>query len=475
MQVWIAISLGAYLVIMIGMGSYAGTKVETEEDYLVAGRRLPLWLAWGTLLATWFGAATVLGASQVARDEGMRGTIIDPFAAGVALLVAGLFYAKPLWERQLLTTGDLFAQGYGPKTEIVSSVVQAISYLPWIAAQYVALGTLLNHYFTFSIGTGIVIAAAFVLFLTMSGGMWSVTLTDTAQILLVLVGLVILSCVMFARFGDGSIASGIEHIVAETPADHLTLLPEAGFIAALLWSATWFNGVLGNIPGQDLMQRVFASKDSRTASNACLLAGCIYILFGMLPVALGLGSRLLLPDHDQDGVLFALADLLLTTPMTCLFVVSLVSIIVSTCTSALLSPSALLAHNLLGRFKHAPYSNLLIDRGAVLLVTLLALPLAFAGNNILDLLEVAFEISLIGLFVPFTMAIYGKPKGEAAGLLAVILGVAVWLPHRCLPWPEDSWITFIPTEFTGTLASVCGYWWGQRIAGKVEPTTPLSD
>ncbi|MCA9015785.1 MAG: sodium:solute symporter, partial [Planctomycetaceae bacterium] len=110
MTFWLGILLGAYVLLMVGLGLYAGSRVKDEEDYLVAGRRLPLWLAWGTLLATWFGAATVLGSSEAARSEGVRGTILDPFASGLALIVAGLFFARRVWEMKLLTVGDLFAQ-----------------------------------------------------------------------------------------------------------------------------------------------------------------------------------------------------------------------------------------------------------------------------------------------------------------------------------------------------------------------------
>ncbi|MEW4486608.1 sodium:solute symporter family protein [Thalassoglobus sp. JC818] len=464
MELWVGCSLLVYLIIMIALGRYAQSRVNTEEDYLVAGRRLPLWLAWGTLLATWFGAATVLGASDAARDEGMRGTILDPFASGVSLIVAGVFFAKPLWNRKLLTTGDLFAQAYGPKTEFISSLVQAAGYVPWIAAQYIALGTLLNHYFPISASTGIFVAAAFVLFLTMSGGMWSVTLTDTLQIILVLISLIVLFAVLMSQFGDGSVADGFRHAWEVTPREHRTLLPEAGVIAMAFWVGTWMNGVLGNLPGQDLMQRVFASNSARTAQQACVLAGVIYLFFGLLPVWIGLGSRILLPDHDGGGILFALSDALLSTPMTCLFVVSLISILVSTCTSALLSPSALLAHNLLGRLNWWKSSKLAIDRWSVVAVTAVSLPFAFFGQEILDLLDVAFEIALVGLFVPFTMGLFGRPKGELTGLLSVGLGTGIWLIHRGYPWPPDSLPTMIPTELTGTFSSLVGYVLGQRLA-----------
>lgn len=463
MEIWIGISLLIYLLVMIALGTVAQRNVNTEEDFLVAGRKLPLWLAWGTLLATWFGAATVLSASDVARDEGLLGTILDPFAAGLALIVAGLFYAKPLWEMKLLTTGDLFAHAYGPKTEILSSLVQSTGYFPWIAAQYIALGTVLHHYFLFSLETGVLIAAILVLFLTMIGGMWSVTLTDTLQILIVLFGLLVLFIVMMSHLGNGSIIQGLKHSWLTSPEEHRMLMPDSTLAAVLIWSATWVNGIFGNIPGQDLMQRVFAAKNSMVAKQACLLAGILYLLFGLLPVMIGLFSGSIISDHVEQGIMFVLADLLLSTPLTCLFVVAIVSVIVSTCTSAVLSPSALLGHNLLGHIKGLRLSQLTVDRFSVLVVTACSLPLAFAGQDILDLLDVAFEIALIGLFVPFTMAIYAKPKGELSGLLSVIAGLLVWLIHRSFPWGGGTLPFIIPTEFSGLTASLIGYFSGQAL------------
>ncbi len=291
MTFWLGILISVYVVLMIGLGLYAGGRVKNEEDYLVAGRRLPLWLAWGTLLATWFGAATVLGSSEAARAEGVRGTILDPFASGLALIVAGLCFARRLWEMKLLTVEDLFAQKYGRKTEFVSSVVQALGYLPWVAAQYLALAAIMGHFFGIDHTTAIIGAALFVTFLTMIGGMWSVTLTDTVQICVVLVSLVLLGVNFAAVMGNGSVAAGIETTWEQTPTDLRTLLPEAGLVALLGWFTTWVNGVLGNIPGQDLMQRIFASRSGTVASRACILAGCVYIAFGLLPVGLGLASR----------------------------------------------------------------------------------------------------------------------------------------------------------------------------------------
>lgn len=475
MTFWLGILLGVYVLLMVVLGMYAGSRVNNEEDYLVAGRRLPLWLAWGTLLATWFGAATVLGASEAARVEGVRGTILDPFASGLALIVAGLFFARRVWEMKLLTVGDLFAQKYGPKTELVSSIVQALGYLPWIAAQYLALAAILGHFFGIDHFTAILVSAVFVTFLTMIGGMWSVTLTDTVQICVVLISLVILGVNFTTEVGNGSITAGIETTWQQTPPELRTLLPEAGLLALLGWTTTWINGIFGNIPGQDLMQRIFASRSGTVASRACILAGCAYILFGLLPVGLGLASRQLWPDELPQGsdgqVLLALAELLLSPVGICLMVVTLLAIVVSTCTSAMLSPAALLSHNLLHRITWFDERRLLTSRLSVGIVALASLPLALTSEAILELLESALAVGLVALLIPFVAGVFLKPRGELPGLLSIGCGGLFWMGHQIaaalISFEPDSVffiLLSIPSELTGLLASIIGYLIGQRLS-----------
>ena len=483
-----------YLVALLALSLYANRRVQDEEDYLVAGRRLPLWLAWGTLLATWFGAATVLGAAEAARVEGLRGTILDPFASGVALVLAGLFFARPLWEMRLLTLADFYGRKFGPRAEVLASIIMIPGYFGWIAAQFIALAGIQETFFGIPPSIGIFIACGVVLTYTMIGGMWSVTLTDTLQIVVVLITLLILAVATLNQLGGG-IFGGCERLFEETPSDMLTLLPVAGTAAWVAWTATWANGALGNIPGQDLMQRVFAAQDATTARRACIIAGAVYIGFGLLPVMLGLASRILLPE-DQDGdILAVLASQFLTPVLSVVFVVSLVSIIISTCTSAVLSPAAVLGHNLLGRMRVFHKRGLLVDRLSVLLVATAGVATAFSGKTILELLELSLSITFVSLFVPLVMGLYGRQtKRELPALLAMAFGFVVWLPREffeiaVLPMPDDAagsypdfvfesmkdrqWpapmcsvvfgCVLLPSAISGVIASLLGYSLGQKL------------
>ncbi|MFN0159712.1 MAG: sodium:solute symporter, partial [Burkholderiales bacterium] len=48
--------IALYLLVSVGIGLYAATRVHTAKDFAVAGRSLPLPVVTATVFATWFGA-----------------------------------------------------------------------------------------------------------------------------------------------------------------------------------------------------------------------------------------------------------------------------------------------------------------------------------------------------------------------------------------------------------------------------------
>ena len=479
-------SLAGYVVFLLGISIYASRKVESEADYVVAGRRLPLFLAWGTLIATWFGAATMFAAAGAAREEGMLGVVLDPLACAGTLVLAGVFFARPLWRMELYTMADFYRAKYGPRAELVGACIQVPAYFSWVALQYTALARILDLYFGIPLATGILIVAAVTLVYTLIGGMWSVTLTDTVQILIALAGLIVLTAAALSdpELGDGDPWRGLATVftrVAETHPDHLRLVPADPSLAVLLgWLGAWATGLFGNIPGQDLQQRVFAAKSPNTAMHACILAGLLYLAFGMLPVTLGLASLVTHPEGTLDPVGF-LAGEYLSTGMLVVFVIAVMSMVVSTATSAVLAPATILGHNLLARIPGFDAGGLVRDRLCVVLVSLGGIALAMWGKSLMELLDVALSIQLVALFVPVVMGIYGRPRSEWAGVLSMLLGFGAWLvtvsvEHVASPESDGlvAAITTVPSDFWGLGCGILGYALGNRWGSSRERTGGFS-
>jgi len=458
----LAASLGVYVVAMFAIALWAKGRIHSAEDYLVAGRRLPLSLAWATLFATWFGAGTLLTATDEVRAEGLRAAALDPIGAGLCLVVAGLFYARRLWELKILTLPDFFGRRFDTRAEIIASLVMVPGYFGWIAAQFVALASVLELYWGIPLGTGILLVAAVGTGYTLIGGMWSVTLTDAVQLVVLLLGLLVLALSAFTELGDGAGAlAGFTRLLDSTPPERLALVPTGDLTELVGWVSLLAIGMLGNLPGQDLAQRVFASKSARVAVQACLLAGVLYVLFGLVPVLSGLAADLLTGAAGQGSASLAvLASLLLSPWMGILFVLALTSAVLSTIDSAILAPGSVLANNIFRRLWPRA-SALALSRWGVLVVAAASLGVAYLGESAYSLLETAYASGLVGLFVPLTLGLFTRRGGAPAALASMATGTFVWAMHLALGWESFGGDllgdVYLPQELVATLLSWAAY------------------
>lgn len=455
----LGIILVLYVLVMFGISIWAQGQIKNREDFLVAGRRLPLSLAWATLLATWFGAGTVLTQSNEVMSDGLKMAALDPLGAGCCLILAGLFFARPLWKMNLLTLPDFFRRQFGLSTEILSAAIMVPGYFGWVAAQLVAMSLVLNVFFGMPPTIGILLVAVIGMGYTLMGGMWSVTLTDAIQIVLVLVGLVALGFAALSHLGDGSTLAGMRFLLEESDPKLLEVVPTASLALLGAWVGAFTAGALGNIPGQDLMQRVFAAKSASTAQWACILAGVLYLTFGAIPVMLGLAGNLI--PFEGDSVVPGLAVALFRSRLVLvIFVVALISAVISTIDSAILSPSSVLSENILQKIPQNALSPLILDRIAVFLVTAASVAMAFLGESAYELLEGAYTMPMVGLFVPLTLGLYLKPRGQLPALLSMIVGIAIWLPDfigETWELPSAGYLGPFPVSIAAVLGSLCVY------------------
>jgi len=466
--------LGVYVATMFAIAVFAAGRIHSAEDYLVAGRRLPLSLAWATLFATWFGAGTLLTATDEVRAEGLRAAALEPIGAGLCLVVAGLFFARRLWALKVLTLPDFYGRRFGTRAEVVASLIMVPGYFGWIAAQFVALAGVLELYWDIPVGIGILLVAAVGTGYTLIGGMWSVTLTDAVQLIVLLVGLAVLAISAFAQLGDGAgLLAGLQRLLGAMPPERRALIPTESIAEFVGWLSVLAIGMLGNLPGQDLAQRIFASKSARVAVQACLLAGALYVVLGMLPVLSGLAADLLGGAGQDSASLPLLASLLLSPWLGMLFVLALTSAVLSTIDSAILAPGSVLANNLFRRvWPRTPV--LALSRWAVGLVAAASLLVAYLGEDAYSLLESAYAIGLVGLFVPLTLGLMSRRGHARAAFASMTTGTAVWAAHLALGWDSFGGELFgeiyLPQELAATLLA----WLAYELAAWSEPGRPAA-
>ena len=450
--------IALYLLISVGIGLYAATRVRGAADYAVARKRFGTPVVTATVFATWFGAETVLGIPATFMKEGLRGLVADPFAAVACLVLVGLVFARPLYRLNVLTLGDYFRDRYDRTAEVVLSLCIAFSYLGWIAAQFVALGLAFSVLSGGAIDTrtGIVIGAAIVLVYTMAGGMWSVALTDYFQAVIIVVGMVYVAWVV------ADAAGGVSRVIdAAAAGDRLRFLPEPEARPILAWITAALVVALGSVPQQDVLQRVMSAKDEATAVRASIAGGFLYFAIAAIPVFLVAAAALIdapmverLIGEDYQRILPTL--ILERTPLAVqvLFFGALVSAILSTAGGALLAPAVALAENVIRPLAKPKddAARLRLMRltvgGLALAVTAMALT---SKLSIYQLVNESGKVVLVSSFVPLAAGLFWRHANARGAHLSIAAGLATWIAlETALP------AGVVPPAFAGFLAGILG-------------------
>lgn len=412
-----------YISIALIIGLVVSRKVHSESDYLIAGRQLGYLLATFSIFATWFGAETCVGASAAIYDRGLSGGNADPFGYTICLLLMALLFAGPMWKKKLTTLADLYKDRYSPGVEKLAAIIIAPSSLIWAAAQIRAFGHVLSVSSELQLETAILIATVIVLIYTVSGGLWADAYTDVIQGFALIFGLAVLAVVI----GTHEQTPRFNDLLRNIWTGSGNAEPESWLSSLDGWAVPIF----GSIVAQELISRVLAARSATVARRSAFAATAIYLLIGMIPVYIGLAGVSLLPGiEDSEQLMPQLALTYLPTVLYVMYAGALASAILSTVDSALLAASALIEHNVIlaSRPQISERNRLLIARGGVLVLGIVAYFLAIYGTTTYEMVEMASGLGSAGIFVISLFALYSRRGGPLAATAALIvgLGVSVW-------------------------------------------------
>ena len=455
-----------YLLITIVIGLIAARRVKNTADFAVAGRHLPMYMIITTTFATWFGSEIVLGVPAKFIEGGLRNVVEDPFGAGMCLILVGLFFAGKLYRMTLLTISDYYRERYGRTIEIACSLIIMLSYLGWVSAQVTALGLVFNLLSggAVSIPWGMTIGVVSILAYTLFGGMWSVAVTDFLQMIILVVGLLVLA--VFA----GGMAGGAGQVIdLATSRDLFRFWPEPSWHDIVFFFAAAITMMLGSIPQQDVFQRVMSANSVKAATRGTVIGGSAYILFAFVPMFLVASALLIMPERaaelladDPQKVLPTLVMEKMPFVMQVLFFGALLSAIKSCASATLLAPSVTFTENIWRQFRAhgSDRETLLTMRISVLVFSaaVLAYSIRMEGTPIYELVSSAYQVPLVGAFVPLVFGLYWRRATTQGAVCAVALGIGVWIAGHAMAWGEA-----FPAQLAGVLAAVAGMVFGSLV------------
>ncbi len=463
---WLIFWIVFYLVIVIALSLYHLKKADLEQ-YLVNNRNTRTIPLVATILATFVGGGTSMGLMAMGYESGLAavgigiayviGFVIMFFFAGKIRTFGAIhkIYSLPHFLNHSYTNSKNV--GF---TRIFSAAVSGVNVFIFfflLAAQFVAMASLLKFSFEIGYTTAAVISAIIVIIYTAIAGLSGVIITDMIQFFAIIIMIVLIfipgifnDTLMFERF-------------KELPAEMLNGSYYGWiFLIALPLFLSW--SVLVRM---DIWQRILAAKNEKTARKVSLLSGLGMLPFYIIFPAVGMTIRIISDDAvDPKDVAYLFIDRHSSGFIMGFAVVGLLSALMSSGDSFLniISISTVKDFAGWGRNKSVNSKSgrmYSLIRSTTVVYGIIALFMALAFPYIVDLMVVG--ISTIALFVPITLfaLISSDPYKHRRSALASILsgfGVNVSLFTWGIVSPEQfsAKSSFIPAFIVAAIVLAVG-------------------
>lgn len=279
---WLIIAV--YFAISLSIGLYFTRRAsQSTDEYFLAGRSLPWWLAGVSIVATTFSSDTPLLVTGITARGGIAGNWVW-WAFVLSGMLTVFFYAK-LWRRaQVMTDVEFASIRYSGKAADFLRVFRALYLgLPINAlvagSVTLAMVKILKAMLDIDEWTAVMICFAVTGIYSTLGGFLGVLWTDFFQFFLAMTGSVVLAYYSVNAVGGVSaIPAGLEQagksadsVMTFLPAGdtvYLPLITLIGFFAVQWWAA-WYPGAEPGGGGY-VAQRMFASKDEKSSLLAVL-------------------------------------------------------------------------------------------------------------------------------------------------------------------------------------------------------------
>jgi len=420
-----------YLCGLLWLGMSFKKKSTGDSNYLLAARSLSLPAFVMTLVTTWYGA--ILGVGEFIFGFGVVGWVTNGLFWYVVYLFFGLYLSKKIHTSQYVTVADQLKHTIGRKTGKLGAL---FTYVMTTPAPYIfSLGLLVNALFGWSLWLSIIVGTVVSATYIWSGGFRAVVRTDMLQFIFMYLGFGLLLILSVKTFG------GFDFLLGNLPETHLTWRGELPIQSILVWGLL----ALWSLVDPNFYQRCYAAKDAKTAQRGVFWSLGFWLLFDMLTLCTALYARAAFPEADPLFSYLVLADAVLPMLVKGLFVVTLLSIIMSTIDSFLFASSSIVAHDFLEE-THQTTSVTRLTKKGIIVTLVLSLALIALFDSIIGIIYGIGTIGVSALLCPILISFFSKKQWNDIHVMVSMIAAAVvsgvWLIHGWIH-QEYGWPTYV--------------------------------
>jgi SSS family solute:Na+ symporter len=424
-----------YFFAMIGIGVLLYSRMQSFDDFLVAGRRMTAPLLVCTLVSTYYGLGVLLSGSEISYESGVVNWFFDTAPAYVMIAVTAFFLTPKIRGRDFRSVPDIVHAHFGLPARVATALASFIYALP--AFSIMGLGGLFVLLFGIPFEWGLVLGSAVALAYTVLGGLMAVALTDAVQFVLMAVTLAVAAAIGVSAVG------GVARMELLLP-QHF--LPTGGRPAGqlLVYALT----SLSVFVEPAFYQRIMAATSRRAVVVAMIVGISLWMSYDWVITTLGIAAHtaeiqgIVSAPSGPDQAVTHFVIHVLPIGLTGLFAAGLAAAAMSTLDSYLLISSTNLIYDILNPLlggKMSDMSLLRWTRVTLVVSTAANIAICLLFRNVERLWIFITAILICTALVPVMAAFYWPNVKRRAGQAAAVTGFGLVMGYYLLTGLAGVW------------------------------------
>jgi SSS family solute:Na+ symporter/sodium/proline symporter len=422
-----------YVLMLLGISVYKSRTVKSADDFMVAGRSVPVYMLVATLVCTWIGSGSLFGTAGLTFRTGVSELW---FSAGawVGILIVYMIAARVRRIAQYTLT-DLLEKRYSQLAKVLGTITIIIAYMVIAGYQFKGGGRFIAILSDGSISpeTGMIIAALTIVGFTVLAGMVSIVSIDVFNGAIMLIAMVV--TLPFAIYGHGGIDAVITTI-QQTEPNHLSVMGGHDFVWVIGIALPTFILLLS----ESSIYQKFSSADNESSAKKAVMGmfiGVVVVETLMMLISL-VGFAIYADDPRfflaDGGVNRAMAEEIilrigfeqLPVIIGSLLLAAGAAIVISTGNTFLMVTSTNITRDILQAFfyKNAtPSQVVFMQRACIVIIGVLAYLLMSQFETILEMALISYTMIGASLAPPLLAAFFWKRVTRIGGVASIASGM----------------------------------------------------
>ncbi|MGB0375948.1 MAG: sodium:solute symporter [Flavobacteriaceae bacterium] len=457
--------IGVYFLMVMGLGFWVSRKTQTSEDLFLGGRSFTWGVIGLSLFASNISSSTIIGLTGAAYSSGIVTSVYE-WISGIPLILAALIFVPLYLNSKITTIPEFLGKRFDRRSQVFFSVITILtSIMVETAGGLYAGAIVLKTFFPELVIWQTTLALAlFAGIYTAFGGLKAVVYTDSLQAIVLILGSLILTYILFDKidFSWQAVLNAAPegHFSIIRPLDDPTL-PWPGLFLGVPLLGFWYWST-----NQYIVQRVLGAKDLTHARWGVLLGGFLKLIPLFIIVVPGAMAMSIYTGIDNPDMVYpTMVVQALPVGLVGLVLAGLISAIMSSVDSTLNSSSTLVVMDFIQPKYPKLDSKKLLQYGQLttfilMLIAALWAPMIQHFDGIWMYLQQTYTVFVPPIVVLFLMGVFDK-KGNGYGaymtlVWGTILGILLFVLHQTGFWKIHFTISAgIVVGISAIIFSVC--------------------